>query len=87
MINVTGSCLLGLVVGLFLRHPEWPVTRLRLLLATGFCGGYTTFSSFAFESVQLWQQGRRRQSLLNLLGQPLLGLALAWSGLLLGRQL
>ncbi|MBA3943198.1 MAG: fluoride efflux transporter CrcB [Herpetosiphonaceae bacterium] len=87
VINLTGCCLLGLLTGLFLRHSLWPVMQLRLLLATGFCGAYTTFSSFAFEAVQLWRQGQRRQALLHLVGQPLVGVGLAWSCLLWGRQL
>ena len=51
IINVTGSFLLGLVTGLALAHtlpPEW-----RLILGTGFLGGYTTFSTASFETVRL----------------------------------
>lgn len=87
LINLSGSLLLGLLVGLLLRHPAWPGAALRLLLGTGFCGAYTTFSSFAFETSQLWRGGGRRAALLNLLSQPLLGGLVAWLGLWLGSQL
>jgi CrcB protein len=51
IINLTGSLLLGFVTGLVLYH-DAPATAL-LLVGTGFCGGYTTYSTFAFESVGL----------------------------------
>lgn len=54
-VNILGSLIIGLVYGLAQRYqggPEW-----RLFLATGFCGGFTTFSSFSYENVQLLQTG------------------------------
>ena len=87
LINVGGSLLLGILLGVFGNHPAWPVATLTALCATGFCGTFTTFSSFAFESTQLWRVGQRRQALLNLFGQPLLGGLAAWMGLLLGGRI
>ena len=55
VINVTGSFLLGLLTGLGLHH-GLPKTA-RLVLGTGFCGAYTTFSTFTFESVCLLEEG------------------------------
>jgi fluoride exporter len=53
-INVSGSLLLGVVTGLILfRHDP---TDLRLVIGTGFCGGFTTFSTASFESVRLLQR-------------------------------
>ena len=54
-VNATGSLLLGLLTGLGLYHafPETP----RLVLGTGFCGAYTTFSTFTFETVRLVEEG------------------------------
>ena len=54
-INISGSLVLGLLTGLvlFAGAPD----DVRLVLGTGFCGGYTTFSTASFETVRLVQQG------------------------------
>src|SRR5688572_4424324 len=55
VVNVTGSFILGLVFAATLKNPQeseiW-----RLLLGVGFCGGFTTFSTFALENVLMLQQ-------------------------------
>jgi CrcB protein len=55
VVNVSGSLVLGLVTGAALYHgfPHTP----RVWLGTGFCGAYTTFSTFTFESVALLEEG------------------------------
>lgn len=55
-VNIIGCLIIGVVYGLSVRF-SWLSPELRLFLTTGFCGGYTTFSSFAFENVQLLQNG------------------------------
>lgn len=52
-VNIIGCLIIGIIFGLSERFdwlPEW-----RLFLATGFCGGFTTFSSFAYENISLLQ--------------------------------
>ena len=66
LINVTGSLLLGVLTGLVLFHGE-PST-VRTIAGTGFCGGYTTFSTASFETVRLAQQGRTGLAALNAIG-------------------
>ena len=61
LINVTGSFLLGL----FLAMPTLGTGAGRALLATGFCGGYTTFSTFAYETFQLVRDGSWGLALVN----------------------
>jgi fluoride exporter len=56
LINVSGSLLLGVLTGLTVAHGA--PTALRTVLGTGFCGGYTTFSTASFETVRLLQAGR-----------------------------
>lgn len=58
VINITGSLLLGVLTGLVLFHGA-PAT-LTLVAGTGFCGGYTTFSTASFETVRLLQTGEYR---------------------------
>jgi CrcB protein len=61
LVNASGSLLLGALSGLGMYHafPETP----RLVLGTGFCGAYTTFSAFTFETVELLEEGALSQAL------------------------
>ena len=82
VVNVTGSFVLGLVTGLTLTHavPE----ELRLVVGTGFCGGYTTFSTASFETVRLDEQRRAGLALLNGVGTLVATVCVAALGLWLG---
>lgn len=55
LVNVLGCLVIGLLWGLFTRHTN---EGLRLLLVTGFCGGFTTFSTFTYEGIQMIQEAR-----------------------------
>ncbi len=55
LANIAGCLLIGLLWGLFTRHIDEPK---RLLLVTGFCGGFTTLSSFSYEGVQMMMDHR-----------------------------
>jgi CrcB protein len=68
-INVSGSLLLGVVAVLF-RDRMGPGF---LLLGTGFCGGYTTFSTFSLEVTEALQRGRWDVALIYVLGSVLAG--------------
>lgn len=61
-VNVLGSFLLGAIVAAPVGEP------VALALGTGFCGAFTTFSTFAFETVRLYETGRRRRALANAAG-------------------
>lgn len=63
-INITGSLVLGVLVGLVSHHGA--PRALSLVAGTGFCGGYTTFSTASFEAVRLLQERRMRSALVSL---------------------
>ena len=73
--NVLGSLILG-----FLAYQLEPGSPALLLLGVGFCGALTTFSSFAWETLQLAEQGGGRYALLNILGSLVLCIAAAAAG-------
>ena len=79
VVNVTGSFLLGFLTGLGLSHafPKAP----RLVLGTGFCGAYTTFSTFTFESVRLLEEGAANAAVRNAVGTLVAGSFAAALGL------
>ncbi len=87
IINVSGSLVLGLFVALFTSGRYLVDPNLRLLVAVGFLGSYTTFSTYTLESVNLMQEGQFWLGLFNLFGSSLLGGIAAAIGVLLGRSL
>ena len=82
-INVTGSFAIGFLAVILAHH--WPYPLGRLFVVTGFLGGYTTFSSFSFESLKLWEDGRKGLAAVNSLGSVLLGLVAVILGVALAR--
>lgn len=84
LINISGALLMGLVVEAFaLRNGASP--QLRLLLATGILGGYTTFSTYALEIGLLLQRGQHGLAALYAGGSVALGLAGLFGGMKLAR--
>jgi CrcB protein len=86
VINVSGSFLIGVLAELFeARVLVAPVARVALL--TGVLGGYTTFSSFTFETVSLLRDGQMWLATLNVSLSVVFGLAAVWVGMRLGQLL
>jgi len=86
VINISGSFLIGLLMTMLTErlqpHPYW-----RLLLVVGFLGGYTTFSSFEYETLQAARDGSKWLALLNVVGSVVVGYVAVWLGMLLaGRR-
>ena len=82
IINVSGSFLIGVLMTLlterFQPHPNW-----RLFLVVGILGGYTTFSSFEYETFQVFRDGSRLMGILYVAGSVVLGYLGVWLGAML----
>lgn len=85
-INVLGSFLVGFFVAWTteraLVDPRW-----RLLVVVGFCGGYTTFSSYAYETMAFFEKGQWMLMAANILSNNLLACGAALAGMVLARVL
>lgn len=80
--NIVGCLLIGVLIGIFDKTgSENP--QLKWLLITGFCGGYTTFSTFSYENLSLFQHGNYGLGLLYMGSSILLGLLAVGLGLYL----
>jgi fluoride exporter len=85
LVNVTGSVLLGFILRYALDTPAVS-PEMRALLTTGFCGGYTTFSTFSYETVALIEDGDWRRAALYVLLSLAVSLAGVWLGMTLARE-
>ncbi|MGZ3681117.1 MAG: fluoride efflux transporter CrcB [Ktedonobacterales bacterium] len=85
VINVTGSFLIGIVLGLV--NAGTLSAEARLFLAVGVLGGYTTFSSFSYETLELLGDGNIQAFLFNAIGQLVAGLLAVYLGIVLSRSL
>lgn len=83
-VNMAGSFILGLLIGLVASRFSGDV---RAGLFVGLLGGFTTYSTFAFESVALIREGTAGIAVGYVLASVLAGLALAWAGLIAGETL
>ena len=79
VVNVSGCFLIGLLGGL-VESRQMFGPDLRVFLLIGVLGGFTTFSSFAYETLALARDAEFARALLNIAAQLLLGLGAAWFG-------
>ncbi|MCO5237709.1 MAG: fluoride efflux transporter CrcB [Chitinophagaceae bacterium] len=86
IVNVTGCFLIGLFYA-FASRGNMLSTEMRFFLITGLCGGYTTFSSFSYENLELLKQSHYLQFALYSGSSVLLGLVAAVGGMAFGRQI
>jgi CrcB protein len=84
MVNVLGSLIIGYMLVL-LPDSEDSIPFLRLLLITGVLGGFTTYSAFSIETLQLIQDGHLTKAGLNVVLTLLFCFLAVWAGFLLGR--
>lgn len=78
LINIIGSFIIGIVIAYSVKNES--SVNWKLFLATGICGGFTTFSAFSLENLLLLQNGKIFISLLYILGSVVLGITATWLG-------
>lgn len=80
LINIIGSFVIGIIMAWSMKSSGNSIEATKLFLATGICGGFTTFSAFSYENLQLLQAGKYNMALLYIAASVLLGLVAAWTG-------
>jgi fluoride exporter len=84
LVNILGSLLIGIILGMGMKQ-ELLSKETTLILATGFCGGFTTFSAFTYESVMFLKSGAYASLGIYLFTSIFLGIAAVLGGLYLSR--
>ena len=82
-VNVSGCFIMGVLWNLFENVPVSPAVR--IFFITGILGGYTTFSSFGIETINLMRDGETARALANILLSNALGIAAVFAGIFLSR--
>jgi|SRR5688572_17213411 fluoride exporter len=82
VVNIVGCFIIGALLGL-MEKGSMVKPELKLLLAVGFCGGFTTFSAFAAENIQLMKDGRLLYFFLYTIASVVLGLSATFAGIAL----
>jgi CrcB protein len=85
IINITGSLAMGLLIGILARTLPPMQEEVRLFLAVGVLGGYTTFSAFSLDVVTLWQRGDATGALLYVTISVVVSIVALYAGLTLTR--
>jgi fluoride exporter len=85
-INITGSLLLGFLIRYAMATPAISA-EVRAMLTVGFCGGYTTFSSYSYETLVLIEEGQAGRAVVYSLGSVVLALIATFVGFTLAREL
>ena len=86
VVNLLGCFLIGLLVALSVKT-KWPGAVVQSFLIGGFLGSLTTFSTFAYQTLELSREQSLSMGALNLLANIVLGLFLVWCGIALGESL
>lgn len=86
IVNVVGSLAMGLLIGTLAAVPGGTSQDLRLFLATGVLGGFTTFSAFSLDALTLWERGQPAAALAYVLASVILSLAAIAAGFFLSRS-
>ncbi|ESU25095.1 crcB protein [Flavobacterium enshiense DK69] len=84
MANILGCFLIGLFLGLLEKH-DVAHPNLKFFLITGFCGGYTTFSTFSSENISLFQANQYGTAFLYIGLSVVVGLTATWGGLMISK--
>jgi len=84
VVNVVGSFVMGLFIAFLARHAVGS-QELRLFVATGLLGGFTTFSAFSLDFALLWERGAVSLALAYALGSVVLSIAALFAGLSISR--
>jgi fluoride exporter len=84
LINCTASFLIGFIITLLAEKTHWS-PNLRFLIPIGFIGGYSTFSTFEYETFRVFQEGELLIALLNVSLSIIVGFAAVWLGVIAGR--
>jgi len=84
VINVTGSFLIGMILTVLATKAHWS-PNWRYLIPISFIGGYTTFSTFEYETLRLFQDGQLFTAMLNITLSVVVGFAGVWVGAVAGR--
>lgn len=86
LVNVTASFLIGFLVTILTQKAHWS-PNWRYLILIGFIGGYSTFSTFEFETFRIFQEGEFVMAGLNVILSVVVGFFSVWLGVITGRSI